>query len=148
MPIYEYDCRGCRRRVSILVRSPSSQEAPRCPRCDSAELNRLMSRFATVKSEDARLDSLSDPSQFGDLDENDPRSVARMMKRMGDEMGEDLGEDLEGAMDEAMAEGDGDGQGDGQGLGMYGGEGSMADAAGARKSPHARDLIVWPGHVS
>ena len=83
MPIYEYDCRGCRRRVSILVRSLSSQEAPRCPRCDSAELHRLMSRFATVKSEDARLDSLSDPSQFGDLDENDPRSVARMMKRSG-----------------------------------------------------------------
>jgi putative FmdB family regulatory protein len=148
VPIYEYDCRGCRRRVSILVRSLSSQEAPRCPRCDSAELHRLMSRFATVKSEDARLDSLSDPSQFGDLDENDPRSVARMMKRMGDEMGEDLGEDLEGAMDEAMAEGDGDGQGNGQGNGMYGdgdgqgdgqgsriyggdGEGSMADAAGA-----------------
>ena len=132
VPIYEYDCRGCRRRVSILVRSLSSQEAPRCPRCDSAELHRLMSRFATVKSEDARLDSLSDPSQFGDLDENDPRSVARMMKRMGDEMGEDLGEDLEGAMDEAMAEGDGDGQGAGEGAGMYGdGEGSMADAAGA-----------------
>jgi hypothetical protein len=83
-----------------------------------------MSRFATVKSEDARLDSLSDPSQFGDLDENDPRSVARMMKRMGDEMGEDLGEDLDAAMDEAMA--------DGEGAGMYGdGEGSMADAAGA-----------------
>src|SRR6185369_8764000 len=111
VPIYEYDCRGCRRRVSILVRSLSSQEAPRCPRCDSAELHRLMSRFATVKSEDARLDSLADPSQFGDLDENDPRSVARMMKRMGDKMGEDLGDDLEGAMDEAMAEGDGDGQG-------------------------------------
>jgi hypothetical protein len=86
-----------------------------------------MSRFATVKSEDARLDSLSDPSQFGDLDENDPRSVARMMKRMGDEMGEDLGEDLDAAMDEAMAE-----DGDGQGNGMYGdGEGSLADAAGA-----------------
>lgn len=92
-----------------------------------------MSRFATPKSEDARLEAAADPSQFGDLDENDPRSVARMMKRMGDEMGEDLGEDLEGAMDEAMAEGDGDGQGSGQGLGMYGGdgEGSMADAAGA-----------------
>ena len=126
MPIYEYECRGCRRRVSILVRSLSTREAPRCPRCDSAELHRLMSRFATVKSEDARLDAMSDPSQFGDLDENDPRSVARMMKRMGDEMGEDLGEDLEGAMDEAM------GEGDGQGDGMYGGgEGGMGDATGA-----------------
>jgi hypothetical protein len=80
-----------------------------------------MSRFATVKSEDARLESLSDPSQLGALDENDPRSVARMMKRMGDEMGEDLGDDFDAAMDEAMAEGDGLGDG----------EGSMADAAGA-----------------
>jgi hypothetical protein len=80
-----------------------------------------MSRFSTIKSEDARLDSLSDPSQLGDLDENDPRSVARMMKRMGDEMGEDLGDDVDAAMDEAMAEGDGPGDG----------EGDMADAAGA-----------------
>ena len=63
-----------------------------------------MSRFATVKSEDARLDSLSDPSTYGDIDENNPASMARFMKRMGDEMGEDLGEDVDAAMDEAMSE--------------------------------------------
>lgn len=113
MPIYEYECRGCRRRVSLLVRTPSSAGAPRCPRCGGADLSRLMSRFATVKSEDARLDSLADPSQMGDVDENDPRSVARFMKRMGQEMGEDLGDDLDAAMDEAMDEGaDGGGEGD------------------------------------
>ena len=67
-----------------------------------------MSRFATVKSEDARLDSLSDPSTYGDLDENNPASMARFMKRMGDEMGEDLGEDVDAAMDEAMGESEGD----------------------------------------
>jgi hypothetical protein len=72
-----------------------------------------MSRFATVKSEDARLDALSDPSGYGDLDENDPRSVAQFVKKMGREMGEDLDEDLDAAMDEAMAEGDGDGGDDG-----------------------------------
>jgi len=81
-----------------------------------------MSRFATVKSEDARLDSLGDPSQYGDLDENDPKSVARFMKRMGQEMGEDLGEDLDAAMDEAMADPDGEAAGD------LGGEGGLADA--------------------
>ena len=70
-----------------------------------------MSRFATVKSEDARLDALSDPGSFGDLDENDPRSVAQFVKKMGSEMGEDLGPDLDAAMDEAMAEGDGGGDG-------------------------------------
>ena len=114
MPIYEYECGGCRRRVSLLVLTPSKAEAPRCPRCGSAELTRLMSRFATVKSEDARLDSLSDPSSFGDLDENDPSSIARFTKRMGEEMGEDLGDDVDAAMEEAMAEGD-DGGGDAAG---------------------------------
>ena len=122
MPIYEYECQGCRRRVSLLVRSLSSSEAPRCPRCGSEALHRLMSRFATIKSEDARLESLADPSQFGDFDENDPRSVARFMKRMGEETGEDFGEDLDAAMDEAMAEGEGGG-----GLDTEDG-GSLADA--------------------
>jgi putative FmdB family regulatory protein len=112
VPIYEYECQGCQRRVSLLIRTLSAAEAPRCPRCGSATLSRLMSRFATVKSEDSRLDSLSDPSSFGDLDENDPQSVARFVKKMGHEMGEDLGDDLDAAMDEAMTEGDGPGGGD------------------------------------
>ncbi len=107
MPIYEYECQGCQRRISLLIRTLSAAGAPRCPRCGSAELSRLMSRFATVKSEDARLDALADPSSFGDLDENDPRSVAQFVKKMGHEMGEDLGEDLDSAMDEAMGEGGG-----------------------------------------
>ena len=63
-----------------------------------------MSRFVTVKSEEARLDALADSSSFGDLDENDPGSVARFMKTMGKEFGDDLGEDFESAVDEAMAE--------------------------------------------
>jgi putative FmdB family regulatory protein len=121
VPIYEYECQGCRRRVTVLVRSLAHPAAPRCSRCGSADMSRLMSRFATVKSEDARLDSLADPSQYGDLDENDPKSVTRFMKRMGQEMGEDLGDDLDAAMEEAMAEG-----GEGEGMG---GEGGLADAS-------------------
>jgi putative FmdB family regulatory protein len=123
VPIYEYDCGGCRRRVSLLVLAPSRAEAPRCPRCGSAELTRLMSRFATVKSEDARLESLSDPSSFGDLDENDPSSVARFTKRMGEEMGEDLGDDVEAAMEEAMAEGGEEGSAEAASGGSDDGEG-------------------------
>jgi hypothetical protein len=63
-----------------------------------------MSRFATVKSEDARLDALADSGSFGDLDENDPGSVARFMKKMGKEFGDDLGDDFDSAVDEAMDE--------------------------------------------
>lgn len=124
MPIYEYDCQGCHRRVSLLVRSFAAAGDQRCPRCGSAELLRLMSRFATLKSEDARLEAAADPSQLGDLDENDPASVARFVKRMGQEMGEDLGDDLEAAMDEAAGENGGDMGG------LGGGEESFSDAGG------------------
>jgi putative FmdB family regulatory protein len=110
MPIYEYECHDCRRRVSLLVRSLASATAPACPRCGGASLTRLMSRFATVKSEEARLASLASDASFGDLDENDPTSVARFMKKMGRELGDDLGEDFDSAVDEAMAEGEGDGE--------------------------------------
>jgi len=70
-----------------------------------------MSRFATVKSEEARMDALADSSSFGDLDENDPGSVARFMKKMGKEFGDDLGDDFDSAVDEAMTEADDDGNG-------------------------------------
>jgi hypothetical protein len=90
--------------VSLLIKSISNPGPIRCPRCGSEELTRLLSRFATPKSEDARLESLADPSRLGDLDENDPQSMARWMKRMGQEMGEDLGEDFESALDETMEE--------------------------------------------
>ena len=104
MPIYEYECHDCRRRVSLLVRSFSSAESPACPRCGSTALTRLMSRFATVKSEEARLESLADGGGLGDLDENDPTSVARFMKKMGKEMGEDVGDDFDEALNEAGAD--------------------------------------------
>jgi len=104
MPIYEYDCRDCRRVVSVLVMRPSAGEPPRCPRCHGASLTRVMSRFATIKSEDARLESLADAANFGDVDENDPASVARLMKKMGREMGDDLGDDFDEVVDEAMNE--------------------------------------------
>ena len=109
MPIYEYDCSDCRRRVSVLVRTFAAASEARCPRCGGAALTRLMSRFATVKSEEARLDSLADSSSYGDLDENDPGSVARFMKKMGKEFGDDLGDDFESAVDEAMTESEGAG---------------------------------------
>src|SRR6266850_2290077 len=108
MPIYEYECHDCRRRVSLLVRSVSSPEPAACPRCGSTALSRLMSRFATVKSEEARLESLAEGGGLGDIDENDPTSVARFMKKMGKEFGDELGDDFDSAVDEAMTEaGDG-----------------------------------------
>jgi len=124
MPIYEYECHDCRRRVSLLRRI-SAVEPPACPRCGSTTLTRLMSRFSTVKSEDARLESLAEGGGLGDLDENDPASVARFMKKMGKEFGEELGDDFDSAVDEAMSEAE---SGEGEGAGESG-TGESLDAA-------------------
>jgi hypothetical protein len=73
-----------------------------------------MSRFAMPRSEDARLESLGDPSNLGGIDENDPKSMARWMRRMGKEMGEDVGgEDFDEMVDQMEAGGpDDDGSDD------------------------------------
>jgi putative FmdB family regulatory protein len=90
MPIYEYRCANCKRRVSIFFRSFSDTREPVCPHCQSTQLTRLVSRVAALKSEEARLESLSDPSSFGGLDENDPKSLARMMRKISAETGESM----------------------------------------------------------
>lgn len=55
-------------------------------------------------SEETRLEALADPSKFGDLDENDPKSMRRFMKKMGREFGDELGEDVDQIIEEAMEE--------------------------------------------
>lgn len=105
MPIYEYRCHDCRRRVSILLRSydAAAKAEPTCTYCGGKNLTRLVSRVAVLRSEESRLDDLADPSNLGDLDENDPKSVARWMRHMGDEMGEDLGGEFSEVVDRLEA---------------------------------------------
>lgn len=98
MPIYEYRCLNCNKRnILLILRSGESSVA--CKFCRSGNLERLMSRFAAPKSEEARMEALADPSNFSDFDENDPKSMARYMKKMGREVGEDLGEDFDEAFE-------------------------------------------------
>lgn len=101
MPIYEYRCQDCRRRVSVFWRSFSeaADGEATCPRCGSRSLTRLVSKTTVLRSEESRLDDLADPSNLGDLDENDPKSMARWMRKMGGEMGEDLGDELNEVVD-------------------------------------------------
>jgi len=111
MPIYEYLCEACKRRVSVRV-PRMGEEAERCPRCGGGPLTRLVSRFALARSEESRLDRLADDATLAGVDENDPRSVARLMKRMGQEMGEEAGPEFEQAMEELERSGPAEDAGD------------------------------------
>lgn len=134
MPIYEYRCADCARKVSVFFRSFSAVGDPVCPRCGGTRLTRLISRVAVHRGSGG-ADGGGD-EDFGDgdfdryldgIDENDPRSVARAMRRMSDELGEPIepemqealtrmeaGEDPERVMaglDEQLGDGDGGDEG-------------------------------------
>jgi putative FmdB family regulatory protein len=104
MPIYEYRCHDCRRRVSLLFRSFDAIDAtPTCPRCGGTRLTRLISRVSVIRSEESRMDDLTDPSALGDLDENDPKSLARWMRKMSAESGEEMPGEFDEVMDRLEA---------------------------------------------
>ena len=50
MPIYEYRCSACGKKSSALLPSYSSAD-PSCPHCGKPGLKRLVSTFATTRSE-------------------------------------------------------------------------------------------------
>ena len=76
-----------------------------------------------MKSEESRLEELADPSSLGDLDENDPKSVARWARKMGEQMGEDLGPEYDEMVDRLEA-------------------GEMPD-----EGEHARAWAAWMGDL-
>ena len=70
MPIYEYQCEKCRKMTSVLTTRVSKKVDAVCAHCGGKKMRRLMSRFAMPRSEESRMDSLADPSELRDLDEN------------------------------------------------------------------------------
>ena len=101
MPIYEYRCADCRRKVSVFFRSFSVVTEPACPNCGGTHLTRLMSRVAVHRGGGGGDDDYGD-DDFGGmldgLDENDPRALARAMRRMSDETGEPIEPEMEEAL--------------------------------------------------
>ena len=116
MPIYEYRCNRCQRRVSVFQRSIQGATAAACSHCGSTDLTRLISRVAVMRSEESHFEDLASDASLADLDESDPRSVARWARRMGREMGEELGPEFDemvermeaGEMPEDLGEGGGE----------------------------------------
>jgi len=93
MPIYEYYCYDCTKRVNVFFRtmSEASDEAAACPTCSGKRLHRLVSRVRMLRSEESRMESMADDtSLMSGLESEDPRALAGFMRRMSDEMGEPL----------------------------------------------------------
>ena len=95
MPIYEFLCPSCRSKFTDL-RPPSERDAPAtCPSCEHTSDNRLVSKFRMGRSEDERLDALSDSL----IEPDSPTEMRRQAREVGKAMDEDLSDEMEEAFE-------------------------------------------------
>jgi putative FmdB family regulatory protein len=103
MPYYEYRCLACKRRFEVyLSYSEYGKHSLVCPKCDSDRIERRIGRVRVARSDESRLEKFSDPSALAGL-EDDPQSMARMMRQMSAETGEDLGPEFDEVIDRLEA---------------------------------------------
>lgn len=106
MPIFEYQCPACGKAASFLVRNTAAHRPPACPTCGKRGMARLLSRFAAPRGGAQQADRDDAGPESGDigmpggssmegLDENDPRSLGRMMRAMAAETGETMEPEME-----------------------------------------------------
>lgn len=97
MPLFEYVCRACGKQFTFLSGVVAQNDEAKCPRCDSSDLQKLMSRFRRGRSDDERMESIAEKMETRDLD--DAREVRQFAREMGREIegetGESFGDELE-----------------------------------------------------
>ncbi len=114
MPIYEFYCKQCHTMYNFLSRRVNTETIPLCPTCQTATLQRQVSMFATIssrKDEGATEDNmppLDDAAmekamgmlahEAEQINEDDPRQAAALMRKLSDATGLKMG----GAMEEAL----------------------------------------------
>ena len=112
MPIYEFYCKDCNTIFSFFSKTVNTTKKPKCPKCKKRTLTRQVSLFAfTGKAkENGDLDDLPfDESKMekamemitreaGNINEDDPKQAANMMRKLTDMTGLELGS----RMDEAL----------------------------------------------
>jgi putative FmdB family regulatory protein len=90
VPIYQYRCLNCKKRFEVFLSYKEyGEKSVQCPHCASDKVQRRIERIRVAKSEESRMDALTDPSGLEGL-ENDPRALGKMMRKMGNEMGEEV----------------------------------------------------------
>lgn len=101
MPLYEYRCGGCGKKVTLFVRGFERSAEACCPLCQSAELKRVFSTFRVTRTDmDRYEDILGDNQLVSRMEANDPKALVEWNKRMsgGDETVAPEYEDMMGRM--------------------------------------------------
>lgn len=98
MPIYEYICRKCGLRNSFLV-YPWEDERLSCKRCGSGDMQKIISKFAKLRSDEQRIESTVEDAMRS-VDLNNPDSIKSWMRKTLKDYQDEIGSDVD--IDEAV----------------------------------------------
>jgi putative FmdB family regulatory protein len=101
MPIYEYECAACGHTASHVVLGSEELRHPDCPSCGSSQTRRVMSSFAVMESEAARLNNFDTSRPRDESFYRDSRNVGLWAKKRARQMGVDLGSKFEETVEQA-----------------------------------------------
>jgi len=104
MPIYEYKCKDCRKKFTLLIGVTSVEEKEQCPYCGKNNITRLISSFFTLRPEEEHLEKLIDPSQLEGLDKENPQELRKWANKLSKNLGQELGSDFDEALEEELSE--------------------------------------------
>ena len=91
MPIYEFICRKCQNRSTVLIRSVTESFTPRCTTCGGSDLVRAITSFAHHKSMKTVWEESGEPGRSSGLDYyKDPRNIGRWTEKKFKELGLDM----------------------------------------------------------
>lgn len=113
MPIYEFFCDQCNTVFNFFSSRINTDKRPDCPKCGKLEIQKMMSTFATIGK--AKEDDGSDPfsgldeskmeqafeglmREAENINEDDPRQMAGLMRKFSDKTGMSLGDQMEDAL--------------------------------------------------
>ena len=158
MPIYEYYCPDNHTIYQFYAKTlAQGQSTPRCPDNPAFRMRKVVSAFAitspgrkdeehtaekagdTDPAEDARMEAAMNAmeSEFSNVDENDPKAMARMMRRMS----ELTGEKIDGEMEEVVRKLEEGSDPDALEEQLGGGD----DASGGTDDPYGEGMGSGPG---
>ena len=112
MPIYEFYCDHCNTIFNFFSKTVNTRKRPKCPRCKTKTLSRQMSAFAftgKAKENDDADDMPFDESKMekamqmlageaDNINEDDPRQAANLMRKLSDMTGLELGDGMNEAL--------------------------------------------------
>jgi putative FmdB family regulatory protein len=87
MPIYEFRCNQCRRRIEVFVRAVGQPYQAVCTACGSSDLRRLVSRVVHHRTEADRLAELDTSREPGPDYYRDSRNIGLYAKKRMAELG-------------------------------------------------------------